>query len=333
MASIAAPPQPDLSAALWDAIRAIPTGQVSSYGRIADALGDRSAARWVASELSSHEPAAMPCPCIRIVRQTGQVGGYAHGTEADKAAQLRREGLRLDGEELVDPAFTEPPRPEHPPFRMMRAWQVDVASETLPELSRVPDRVAGLDISYTKSGDAVAACVVMPTKIEPGKPAEVLWSTTIRTPVRVPYVTGYLVFRELPALLAVYEKAVTAGQWPGLAIVDGSGRLHPRKAGVATCFASVTRSPAIGVTKKRLLGRFDEPSLTPTSPQPVIDQEETVGTAHRSPTGGKPVFVSPGEGIAQADADRIVQSLMTVHRVPEPIYWADRISREAATTV
>lgn len=322
-------PQPNLLAALWDVVDAIPEGHVASYGQLAAALGDATAARWVATELLHHEPRGSWCPCLRVVRKTGDVGQFAHGTPRDKADRLSAEGLRVSGSAVAGPWARLVERAGGP-FEEMAAWQQTVAARRLRPIRQLPDTVAGLDVSYAKDGRAVVACVVIDRHVRERRAGKVLWQKCVVVEPEVPYVSGYLVFRELPALVAAYHAAVKSDAWPGLAVIDGSGRLHPRRAGIATCFAIVTGQPTIGVTKKRLLGNFNEQQLTHQAAQPIVVDGERVGTAMQSPTGGKPVFVSPGEGISQFDADEVIAPTLSIHRVPEPIYWADRISREAA---
>lgn len=326
-------PQPDIRNALWQIVSAIPTGSVSSYGRIAAALGDANTARWVASDLLKHSERSPCCPCFRVVRQAGIVGSFAHGLSADKAELIAAEGSEMTHPDaatiqIANPNWASLPTLRSQPFQLMRAWQVDVSQTQLRVQKSLPNRIAGLDVSYLPDGRAAAACVVTEIRPEKRRPARVLWSNVAVVYTNVPYVTGYLAFRELPALLAVYEQAVAEGEWPGLAMIDGSGRLHPHRAGLASCFSIATGEPSIGITKSRLMGVYNADSLGPKSAQPIRVEGEQVGTAHQSPTGGKPVFASPGCGIRQADIDNIVAATMTVHRVPEPIYWADRISRQ-----
>lgn len=322
-------PQPDLAATLWGLVDTIPAGNVVSYGDLAAAMGDVKTARWVATELLHHESRGPACPCFRVVRKTGEVASFAHGTTDDKAEQLREDGVHVADGVVTSGRWTVS-APPYQPFQEMKLWQRDLAAASVPTIQMLPDEIAALDVSYLNDGRAVVACVVINRHVGFDEPATVLWQHCEVVEPKVPYVTGYLVFRELPALLAAYHAAEDAGMWPGLAVIDGSGRLHPRRAGVATCFANLTGQPTIGVTKKRLLGSYDESKLSPGTCQPVLAEGQQVGTAMRSRTGGKPVFVSPGEGIDQADADRIIAPTLTIHRVPEPIYWADRISRDYA---
>jgi AraC family transcriptional regulator of adaptative response/methylated-DNA-[protein]-cysteine methyltransferase len=65
---------------VWRALRAIPPGQAFSYGEVAAAIGQPTAARAVASACASN-PVALVIPCHRVVRADGTPGGYRWGVE------------------------------------------------------------------------------------------------------------------------------------------------------------------------------------------------------------------------------------------------------------
>jgi deoxyribonuclease V len=47
-------------------------------------------------------------------------------------------------------------------------------------------------------------------------------------------------------------------------------------------------------------------------------------------TSRRPIFVSPGHRVDLAFSEAVVRGLLRGRRLPEPLYWADRISRAAA---
>lgn len=79
--------------AVWQALCAIPAGQLSSYGAIAAALGRPAAVRAVGSAVGRN-PVSIAIPCHRVVGQQGQLTGYAGGLWR-KQALLQHEGLAL----------------------------------------------------------------------------------------------------------------------------------------------------------------------------------------------------------------------------------------------
>ncbi len=78
---------------VFSAAKRIPRGKVSTYGAVAKAIGDPAAARAVGNALNK-SPGMTSCPCHRVVRSNGAVGGFASGTKA-KIALLRKEGVAV----------------------------------------------------------------------------------------------------------------------------------------------------------------------------------------------------------------------------------------------
>jgi AraC family transcriptional regulator, regulatory protein of adaptative response / methylated-DNA-[protein]-cysteine methyltransferase len=74
---------------VWRALRAIPYGSTRTYREIAQAIGQPSAARAVASACAAN-PVALAIPCHRVVRGDGSLSGYRWGIER-KAALLALE--------------------------------------------------------------------------------------------------------------------------------------------------------------------------------------------------------------------------------------------------
>jgi AraC family transcriptional regulator of adaptative response/methylated-DNA-[protein]-cysteine methyltransferase len=65
---------------VWEALRRIPAGETRSYQEIAHEVGRPSAARAVARACASNR-VALVIPCHRVVRETGDLGGYRWGVE------------------------------------------------------------------------------------------------------------------------------------------------------------------------------------------------------------------------------------------------------------
>ncbi len=65
---------------VWKLLREIPPGATRSYGDLADDLGMPGAARAVGMANASN-PVGVIVPCHRVVRSTGEIGGYAGGVE------------------------------------------------------------------------------------------------------------------------------------------------------------------------------------------------------------------------------------------------------------
>ena len=65
---------------VWEALQAIPYGSTRSYGEIARAIGQPTAARAVAQACATNR-VALAIPCHRVVRENGEAGGYRWGIE------------------------------------------------------------------------------------------------------------------------------------------------------------------------------------------------------------------------------------------------------------
>jgi methylated-DNA-[protein]-cysteine S-methyltransferase len=66
--------------AVWDALCAIPWGEVRTYGEIARLLSREGGARAVGLA-NGRNPVAILVPCHRVVAAGGRLGGYAGGLE------------------------------------------------------------------------------------------------------------------------------------------------------------------------------------------------------------------------------------------------------------
>ncbi|MDA0675104.1 MAG: methylated-DNA--[protein]-cysteine S-methyltransferase [Proteobacteria bacterium] len=64
---------------VWDALAAIPSGEIRSYGAIGRALGRPQGARAVAAACAAN-PLAVVVPCHCAVRGSGELAGYRWGT-------------------------------------------------------------------------------------------------------------------------------------------------------------------------------------------------------------------------------------------------------------
>jgi len=315
---------PDLPRTLLQLLRQIPCGRVTTYGDLAEALGDIAAARWVGEFLLDH-PHDEDCPCHRVVRRTGNVGLFIGKDVAEKIRRLAADGIDI-AQQTVDLArlrFADFHSNE--PLRTLADQQRDITERvSFERFPSLPERVGGFDVSYHDSW-ATAALVVV--ELHSG---ELLESFTLRKPAAFPYIPGYLSYRELPPLLGLLESLPEGFRIPDVTLVDGNGVLHHRAAGIASHFGVLARLRTIGVGKKLLCGLVDLDGLSPGTSRPVVLAGRQVGAAIKASPRSRPVFVSTGHRIALRDAVRITMRLFHGHRLPEPLYFADRLSREAA---
>jgi methylated-DNA-[protein]-cysteine S-methyltransferase len=78
---------------VWTALRAIPAGTVLSYSTLAARLEKPGASRAVGSA-NARNPIAIIIPCHRIIGASGELTGYAWGTER-KRWLLQHEGVAI----------------------------------------------------------------------------------------------------------------------------------------------------------------------------------------------------------------------------------------------
>lgn len=69
---------------VWRALLALKPGELSSYGRIASAIGKSTASRAVGSAIGAN-PIALVIPCHRVIQQSGGLGGYRWGVVRKQA--------------------------------------------------------------------------------------------------------------------------------------------------------------------------------------------------------------------------------------------------------
>lgn len=74
---------------VWEALRTIPFGETWSYGELAKRIGNPGAVRAVGTA-NGRNPVCIIVPCHRVVRASGDLGGYAGGRDR-KAFLLGRE--------------------------------------------------------------------------------------------------------------------------------------------------------------------------------------------------------------------------------------------------
>jgi len=182
--------------------------------------------------------------------------------------------------------------------------------------------IAGIDVSYDLTHNLTRAVVVV---LDALTLAPVVAPVATQIETRFPYIPGLLSFREIPAILKALSFVEIR---PDILMVDGHGIAHPRRLGIAAHLGVLLDMPSIGVAKKRLTGRYEEPALTRGAMTPLMHREERIGTVLRSKDGIKPLFVSPGHLMSQRQAVAVVLACLTRYKLPEPTRLADAISKK-----
>jgi methylated-DNA-[protein]-cysteine S-methyltransferase len=87
---LAAPATP-MQRRVWDMVRRIPPGEVTTYAALAERMGMPRAQRAVGVCLASN-PVPLLVPCHRVIAASGGLGSHPGGVDV-KAALLRHEGV------------------------------------------------------------------------------------------------------------------------------------------------------------------------------------------------------------------------------------------------
>lgn len=197
-------------------------------------------------------------------------------------------------------------------------------SLTLPEIKTV----AGVDLAYWHCNNqeyAVCCIVVVDYNTH-----EVIERKQYSGKIEVPYIAGFLAFRELPLIIKTVEKLETK---PDIYMFDGNGYLHPRHMGIATHASFYLNAVTMGVAKTYFRVNntdYIEPDTTTGSFTDIVIDGEVYGRALRTHDNIKPVFVSAGNNISLDTATEIAISLTDRNsRIPIPTRLADLDTHEA----
>jgi deoxyribonuclease V len=173
-----------------------------------------------------------------------------------------------------------------------------------------PKYVAGVDISPPDADGWVLGAVVVLRWPE----LEIAEVRIGRAQPPIPYIPGYLAFREVPAAINALEQLEIA---PDVILVDGQGLAHPRRFGLACHLGLVTEVPTIGCAKSVLLGRYDAVGAQRGASSPMIDKGEVVGAAVRTRDNLSPVYVSVEHKVDLESAVATVLGCSRKYRLPE----------------
>jgi len=195
--------------------------------------------------------------------------------------------------------------------------------------------IAGVDQAFLDDGRAVSAVVAL-------RAGTVVDEATAAVETEIPYIPGLLSFREGNAVLAALQALSVT---PDLTVVDGSGRIHFRQAGLATHVGVTLEHPTVGVAKNLLCGTPREPlpERLPEGERVPIEADADVtapdstviGYAYQSrqydrgSTSINPLYVSPGHRISPSTAVDVVARTCDGYKLPEPTRLADTLADEA----
>lgn len=87
---------------VYDYVKTIPAGKVSTYKLVAEAIGHPGAVRRVGTSLKNN-PTPIIVPCHRVVYSNGKVGYYFGEKDSqDKIKLLSEEGIEIKNGKIID---------------------------------------------------------------------------------------------------------------------------------------------------------------------------------------------------------------------------------------
>ena len=88
---------------VYQVVRLIPKGRVTSYGAIASYLGTAGSSRMVGYAMNAAGTAHPPVPAHRVVNRNGLLTGKHHfGAEYLMQQLLENEGVKIEEDKVVD---------------------------------------------------------------------------------------------------------------------------------------------------------------------------------------------------------------------------------------
>ena len=88
---------------VYDVVRQIPKGRVTSYGAIANYLGTKLSARMVGWAMNAAHTAKPKIPAHRVVNRNGLLSGKAHfGTPTLMEDLLKKEKIMVKEDKIID---------------------------------------------------------------------------------------------------------------------------------------------------------------------------------------------------------------------------------------
>jgi len=178
--------------------------------------------------------------------------------------------------------------------------------------------VAGVDVSVRRKLSRAAVVVMSYPQLE------VLEVAVAEIETSFPYIPGLLAFREGPVVLDALRQLRCE---PDAFIFDGMGQIHPRKMGIAAHLGLWLRRPTVGCGKTHFIGEFREPAEAKGSSSPLLYRDEQIGAVLRTRANVKPVYISVGHLADLDSALRLVMSVTTRFRLPDPVRAAHKAAQ------
>lgn len=178
--------------------------------------------------------------------------------------------------------------------------------------------IAGADVTFSRDERHCLAAIIVFSWPD----LEVIETAMAVKPLDFPYIPGLLSFREAPAVESAARKLK---QKPDILLIDGQGRAHPRRVGLACHVGLDLDWPTIGCAKSRLIGEHRPVGRKKGCQCRLLDNGELIGKVVRSRDDVKCLYVSVGHRIELDEAVRVVLRCCRKYRLPEPTRQAHNL--------
>lgn len=172
-------------------------------------------------------------------------------------------------------------------------------------------RFGGIDLQVLKTREILAAIAVLDENME------IVEEKYAIKPAKFPYIPGFRAYRELPCILAAYDKLE---EQPDVIFIEAHGISHPRGFGLASHLGVSINKPVVGITNQVLAGEEKGNQMLLNG---KIIAEKVV-----TKQGSKPFYVSPGHMISLKSAIELIKKcIREPHKLPEPLVQARKVAQ------
>ncbi len=187
--------------------------------------------------------------------------------------------------------------------------QEKIASRVILKDDYSEEAVAGVDQAFLDNSVISGAIMLRPLEM-----LGIADAACHTEKAAIPYVPGFLSFREGPAAIKALRKLKIK---PTLIFVDGCGINHPRAAGLASYIGVILDLPTIGISKNVLCGCFEIPEEVGEA-KPLVYGGKFVGYLLKSKKGCRPIVVAPGHRVSVESSLELTRRYLKDNKLPEP---------------
>ncbi|MBW2968682.1 endonuclease V [Candidatus Woesearchaeota archaeon] len=204
--------------------------------------------------------------------------------------------------------------------KKLRDIQRKIAKEvrTSDELKKEDiKKIAGFETSFFND-KIICAAVLLDAKT-----FEILEKKHTVSKAPMPYIPGFLAFREGPAIMQTYYSLELE---PDVMMISGHGAAHPLKCGLASYVGVELGKATIGIAKKILVGELKKGK--------IVILNETRGEEIITRKHAKPLYVSAGHLISlKTSVGLVKKTIIEPHKMPEPLHEARKYVKKIYSEV